>query len=86
VDSALIGSYLCGSGNLRLKEASCLNAEGQRVMFIDLLLLSIYANFYVLFPCFFWEILARCHFTYNGTSLAVKDFIFRNNLLQTVSN
>ena len=86
MDSALIGSYLCSSGNLRSKEASCLNIEGQSVMIFALQLLSIYATFYVLFQCFFWEILTRCYFTYNGTSLAVKEFIFRNNLLQTVSN
>jgi len=49
VDSALIGSCLCGSGNLSSKEASCLNAGVQEVLFIALLVLSRYATLYVLF-------------------------------------
>jgi len=44
------------------------------------------ATFYVLFQCFLWKILARCHFTYNGTLLAIKNVIFHNHLLQTILN
>jgi hypothetical protein len=44
VDSAVICSYLCGSCSLRSQEASYVYAEGQGVMCIALLLLSLYAT------------------------------------------